>query len=72
MYFCQAEVQHFHLAARREEEIRRFDVAMDHADGVGSLERLGDPDGDLQQRRRGQGTGGQMVVERVAAEEFHG
>ena len=48
----QAEVEHLGLAARRHEDVRRLDVAVDDALGVRGVERVGDLHGERQQRRR--------------------
>ena len=36
----ESEIQHLHLSARRDDDVLRFDVAMDDAGGVGFFQRL--------------------------------
>jgi hypothetical protein len=44
----EPEVEHLHLLARRHEDVRRLDVAVDDAVCVGGVERLGDLNAERQ------------------------
>ena len=53
--FREPEVQDFHLSRRRQHQVRRFQIAVDDAGGVGGVERVGhlrDEAGDLGHRQR--------------------
>ena len=45
---CQAEVEHLHRAVRPDNDIGRFEIAMDDAARVRRRERISDRDGDAQ------------------------
>ena len=46
----EAEVEHLHLAAPGEEDVRRLDVAMQDAFGVRGVQRVGDLRADVEHR----------------------
>src|SRR4051812_24266199 len=68
----EAEVEHLHLALVGHEDIRRLDVAMDDAAAVGGVEGIGDLDAVLRQGRVLDRLPADLLVERLAFEQFHG
>ena len=70
----QAPVHHLHLAERAHHHVRRFQVAVDHAPGVGVGHRLGDGLEDRQEPRQLGGrprAGLQQVGERLPLDQLH-
>ena len=62
----EAEVEDFHLARRRQHQVRRFQIAVDDAGRVSGVERVGhlrDQAGDLGHRQR---TAGEASGERFS------
>ena len=54
--FCESEVEHFHLPARRDHNVTGFDVAMNDAARVCGRERFGGLQSDRQRAFEGQRT----------------
>ena len=50
-HFCQAEIKHLCLAARSDQNVRRFDVAVDEVDFVRRFKRISRLDPDIKQPR---------------------
>ena len=67
----QAEVEHLHLAAAREEDVGRLDVAMQDAFGVRGVERVGDLRGDVEQVPQIERPPDSCAIERLALEQLH-
>ncbi len=70
-HFRQAEVEYLRLAAPGDENIRRLDVAVNDAAGVGSVERVGDFDAPVEQQIERHRTAFDAMFERLALEELH-
>jgi hypothetical protein len=70
--FREAEVQNLRVAALCDENIGRLNVAVDDAVGVGGVERVGDLDGEVEQRLEFELRARDEVLERLALEKFHG
>ena len=68
----EAEVKYLHLPARREKNVRRFDVAMNDAFGVRGVEGVGKLNGDVEHAIERQGTGSQFPVKAFALQQLHG
>jgi hypothetical protein len=72
LHFRQSEIQDFGVTTRSDEDVGRFDVAVNDAFAVGGVERVGDLDGDREKRLGAEWTAGDAVPQRGAFEEFHG
>src|SRR5271157_574602 len=68
----QAEVENLGVSALGYENIGGLDVAMDDARVMGSVQRLGDVNGQRQQRFRFQRTAADAMLQRHSIEKFHG
>ena len=66
-----AEIRQIGLAVGIEEDIRRFDVAMDHASPVSFVQRGRDPASHSDALRHGQRGLGQLLAKRTARHEAH-
>src|SRR5208337_5014829 len=71
-YLRQAEVENLGVSALGYENIGGLDVAMDDARVMGSVQRLGDVNGQRQQRFRFQRTAADVMLQRHSIEKFHG
>jgi hypothetical protein len=70
--FGEAEVENFCLAARGDENVGGFYVAMDDAFGMSGIERVGDVHGEFEQCVEIERAAGDSVLERFAFEALHG
>jgi hypothetical protein len=70
--FGEAEVEDFGMAALGDENVCGFDVAMNDAFGVGSIEGVGNLNGEIEQVFQIDARAGDHVLESLAIEEFHG
>ena len=68
----EAEVQELRLLSLGHEDVRGLDVAVDDALGVGGLERVGDLDGQVEQRFRGQGPALDAVLQGPSLQALEG
>ena len=68
----QAKVENFCVAARGDEKIGGFDVAMNDSGGVSGVEPLGNLRAPIEQRFDFQRAPCDVVLERLAIEKFHG
>src|SRR5260221_1767928 len=66
--FCQSKIENFGVAALSDENIGGLDVAMNNAFGVGSVERVGNVDGDVQEAVEIDGAGTHEVLVGLAVE----
>ena len=69
--FSETKVKDLGVAAAGHEDIGGFDVAMDNALGVGSVERIRDFDGELQQKVGLERLAGDAVLQGEAVQVFH-
>jgi hypothetical protein len=69
--FGYAKVQNLGAAARGHEDVRRLDIAMDDACGVGGIQRVRDVVRDAHPRRIRQAAGRDQAVERGPLEVLH-
>ena len=60
------------MAALGDENVCGFDVAMNDAFGVGSIEGVGNLNGEIEQVFQIDARAGDHVLESLAIEEFHG
>ncbi len=67
----EAEVEHLHRAAAREEDVGRLDVAMQDAFGVRRVERVGDLRRDVEHVPQIERPSRQPPIERLAVEQLH-
>lgn len=67
----EAEVEDLRVPASREEQVCRFDVAMDDALRVRSIEGICDLLPEIEDRRLGHRAGAEHDLERIPLEEFH-
>ena len=68
----QSEVENLGVSALGDKKIRRLDVAMDDALGMRRIQRIGNLDGQRQQRVQLHGTPGDRVLQGHAVEILHG
>src|SRR6202000_2509005 len=68
----QTEIQDFGVATRGDKNVRRLDVAVDYAGGMGGIERVGNCDADFEEAVEFEEIRGDNVLERGAIEKFHG
>ena len=69
--FRQAEVEYFHFAARRDDDIRRLNVAMDDAVRVGFSQCIGHLHSDRKRLREIEGLALHSDIERLAFNVLH-
>ena len=67
-----AEVEYLHMPAGGDEDVRRLDVAMNDARGVGGVEGVGDFDGQFQRRFEIEPLDCHALAQVRALEELHG
>ena len=67
----QPEIQDFRLAARSEEDVGRLDIAMDDPLGVGSGERVGHMNGDIEEFVDIHGLAPDALLQALALQLFH-
>ena len=48
--FCQTKIQDLGVAVLGHEDVGRLDIAMNDPLGMGRIQSVGDPNGDVQQR----------------------
>ncbi len=70
-YLRQTEIQNLGVPASGHENIRRLDVAMDDAFGMRRIQRIGDLDGQRQQRFLSSGAR-DAVLQGHALQKLHG
>jgi hypothetical protein len=70
--FGQAEVEDFGVTAGGDENIGRFDVAMNDSLGVGGVQRVGEVDAERKEGFHFQGAPGDVVLQRRAFQKLHG
>src|ERR1700693_292754 len=68
----KAEVENFGVAAFSDKNIGGLDVAMDDSFAVGSIERVGDVDTEIEEQFQIQGAARDAVLQRFAVKTFHG
>ena len=68
--FRETEIEHLRLAPIGDENIRRFDIAVNDAFRVRRVERVGDVDGERQQLLERQRIAVDRFLERSAFEQF--
>ena len=68
----QPEVQHLHLPAPGDEDVRRLDVAVQDPVSMRGVEGVGHLHGDVEQGTELEGPAVQSLVERLALEQLHG
>src|SRR5436190_2201510 len=66
----EAEVEDLRVAAPRDEDVRRLDVAVRDAVGVRNVERIGDLDAERQQAVERQRSAANFVAERLPLEQL--
>jgi hypothetical protein len=59
------------MSARRDEQVGRFDIAVNDASGMRGVKRVGDFDGDIEQRAQGHRSPVDAMLERLALEQLH-
>ena len=67
----QAEVEHLHLAAPGDEDVRGLDVAVKDALAVRRVQRIGNLRADVEQGAEVERPSAQPLVERLALEQLH-
>ena len=67
----KAEVEQLRVAARRDEDVRRLDVAVDDARRMRGVERIGDLHADVDDGSDRKRSAREPFVQREAAEQFH-
>ena len=65
------EIQHLHLPARRQENIRRLNVAVDDSLGMSRVQRIGQLNRNVQQAIGGDCSGKKLLVQVLPLEQFH-
>ena len=60
------------MTAIRDEDVRRLDVSVDDAPGVGRIERLGDLRAEFDDQAGVQRPARQAMLQRLPLQEFHG
>ena len=69
--FHQAKIENLHLAAIRQKNVRRLDIAVHDAFGVCGFQRVGHLRGDGQQLVHREGDAAQHMGKGLALEKFH-
>ncbi len=67
----EAEVEHAHAAARGDEDVGRLDVAVDDSRAMRCLQRIGNLDGQLEQRVQRQRSRADPLLQRRPLEILH-
>ena len=70
--FGQAEIQNLGMSTLGHKNVGRLDVAVDDAFGVGSIQRVGNLDGQAEECLCFHGTVADEVLQCLAVQEFHG
>ncbi len=70
--FGQAEIEHLGVASLGNKDVRGLDVAVKDALGVGSIQRIGNLDGQRQNQLGFKGTAGNAVLQGEAVQKLHG
>src|SRR5260370_17584299 len=68
---CQTEIENFRVAARRYENIRGFNVAVDDALSVCRIERVGDFHGEFEKFVDGNRPPGDSFTQCLPCQQFH-
>ena len=69
--FGEAEIENFCLAARSDEDIRGLDIAMNYAAGMSGVERVGNLNGEIEERGKSNWAAADSLAERLAFEKLH-
>src|SRR5580700_2969528 len=67
----EAEVENLYRAALGDEDVGRFDVAVDDAFGMSGVEGVGELDADVEQAIERKRTAGQFLAEALALQQLH-
>jgi len=68
----QSEIQDLRLAARSDEDVRRLNVAVNHAFRMGRIERVGNLNAKIEQLLQVWMMAREVAVERLAVNQLHG
>jgi len=67
----EAEVEHLHAVSIANEDVRRLDIPMHDALGMGGLERVGELNPDVEDVYDFQRPSADSIAQRLALERFH-